>query len=79
MEGSESKLLVVGLGCHRNDREKTTVFPPAKTFRRRYRMSFWRLMLYALCVFVGLVIVFFVLPKVFGAKPKEQQRKERKR
>jgi hypothetical protein len=42
-------------------------------------MSFWRLMLYALCVFVGLAIVFFVLPKVFGAKPKKQQRKERKR
>jgi hypothetical protein len=42
-------------------------------------MSFWRLMVYAFYVFVGLVIVFLVLPKVFAAKPKEQQRKDRKR
>jgi hypothetical protein len=42
-------------------------------------MSFWRLMLYTLYVFVGLVMVSFVLTKVFGAKPKGQQRKERNR
>lgn len=41
-------------------------------------MSFWRLMLYALYVFVGLVMVFLVLPKVFSAKRKDQQRKEPK-
>ena len=29
-------------------------------------MTFWRLMVYAFYVFVGLVIVFLVLPKVFG-------------
>jgi hypothetical protein len=29
-------------------------------------MTFWRLMLYALYVFAGLVIVFLLLPKVFG-------------
>ncbi|PYT84213.1 MAG: hypothetical protein DMG40_01790 [Acidobacteria bacterium] len=29
-------------------------------------MTFWRLMVYALFVFAGLVIVFLVLPKVFG-------------
>ena len=29
-------------------------------------MTFWRLMVYALCVFAGLVIVFLVLPKVLG-------------
>ena len=29
-------------------------------------MTFWRLMLYALYVFAGLVVVFLVLPKVFG-------------
>jgi hypothetical protein len=40
-------------------------------------MSFWSLMLYALCVFAGLVIVFFVLPKVFG--PKKRQGKDTKR
>jgi len=31
-------------------------------------MSFWRLMLYALYVFGGLVIVCLVLAKVFGRK-----------
>lgn len=41
-------------------------------------MSFWRLMVYALYVFVALVIVFFVLPRVFAAKSKEQK-KDRKR
>jgi hypothetical protein len=41
-------------------------------------MSFWHLMLYALFVFVGLAIVFLVLPKVLGAKPKKQQRKDLK-
>jgi hypothetical protein len=30
MEGSEARLLIVGLGCHRNDREKTTVFSQRK-------------------------------------------------
>ena len=29
-------------------------------------MTFWRLMVYALCVFAGLLIVFLVLPKVLG-------------
>jgi pimeloyl-ACP methyl ester carboxylesterase len=29
-------------------------------------MTFWRLMLYAIYVFAGLVIVFLVLPRVFG-------------
>jgi pimeloyl-ACP methyl ester carboxylesterase len=29
-------------------------------------MTFWRLMVYALSVFAGLVIVFLVLPRVFG-------------
>ena len=33
-------------------------------------MSFWRLMVYALYVFAGLVIVFLLLPKVFAAKPR---------
>jgi hypothetical protein len=41
-------------------------------------MTFWRLMVYALYVFVGLVLVFALLPKVFGlthreSKPKKEQ------
>ena len=41
-------------------------------------MTFWRLMGYAVYVFVGLALVFVVLPKIFGlthrdAKPKKEQ------
>jgi hypothetical protein len=38
-------------------------------------MSFWTLMLYALCAFAGLVIVVFALQKVFGPKKRQGKTK----
>lgn len=48
-------------------------------------MTFWQLMLYAFLVFIGLVIVFLVLPKLLArlrcrdAKPRQPQTKNPKR
>jgi hypothetical protein len=39
-------------------------------------MSFWRLMAYAFYVFLGLVIVFIVLPRVFGLTPRDSKPKK---
>lgn len=47
-------------------------------------MTFWGLMLYAFFVFIGLVIVFLVLPKLFArlirrdAKPRSMPKEEPK-
>lgn len=55
--------------------ERDDCFPPAKTLPSEVPYVVVASDGYALYVFAGLVIVLLLLPKVFAAKPKEQQEK----